>query len=75
MRNFVDNIVVKDAAAKRQMLQIWDEARQSGLTEENLLASIDRWAADLEQSQRLNFLRWPILSQRVHQNPAARPFL
>ena len=71
MRNFVDNIVVKDAAAKRQMLQIWDEARQSGLTEENLLASIDRWAADLEQSQRLNFLRWPILSQRVHQNPRA----
>ena len=71
MRNFVDNIVVKDAAAKRQMLQIWDEARQSGLTEENLLASIDRWANDLEQSQRLNFLRWPILNQRVHQNPRA----
>ena len=72
MRNFVDNIVVKDAAAKRQLLEIWDEARQSGLTEENLLAYIDRWAADLEQSQRLNFLRWPILNQRVHQNPAAR---
>ena len=72
MRNFVDNIVVKDAAAKRQLLEIWDEARQSGLTEENLLAFIDRWAADLEQSQRLNFLRWPILNQRVHQNPAAR---
>ena len=71
MRNFVDNIVVKDAAAKRQMLQIWDEARQSGLTEENLLANIDRWANDLEQSQRLNFLRWPILNQRVHQNPRA----
>ena len=72
MRNFVDNIVVKDAAAKRQLLEIWDEARQSGLTEENLLAYIDRWAADLEQSQRLNFLRWPSLNQRVHQNPAAR---
>ena len=72
MRNFVDNIVVKDAAAKRQLLEIWDEARQSGLTEENLLAYIDRWAADLEQSQRLNFLRWPILNQWVHQNPAAR---
>ena len=72
MRDFVDNIVVKDAAAKRQLLDIWDEARQSGLTEENLLAYIDRWTADLEQSQRLNFLRWPILNQRVHQNPAAR---
>ena len=72
MRNFVDNIVVRDAAAKRQMLQIWDEARQGGLTEENLLAYIDRWATDLEQSQRLNFLRWPILNQRVHQNPPTR---
>ena len=72
MRTFVDNIVVRDAAAKRQMVEIWGEARQSGLTEENLLAFIDRWAADLDQSQRLNFLRWPILSQRVHQNPAAR---
>lgn len=72
MRDFVDNIVVKDASAKRQLLDIWDEARQSGLTEENLLAYIDRWTADLEQSQRLNFLRWPILNQRVHQNPAAR---
>ena len=72
MRSFVDNIVVNNAAAKNRLYEIWDEARQSGLTEENMLAYIDRWAADLEQSQHLNFLRWPILNQRVHQNPAAR---
>jgi spore coat protein CotH len=72
MKNFVDNIVVKDAAAKRQMLQIWDEARQSGLTEENMIAYIDRLEADLQQSQHLNFLRWPILNQRVHQNPPTK---
>ena len=72
MRNFVDNIVVRDAAAKRQMLAIWDEARQSGLTEENMVAFIDRWEAELQQSQRLNFLRWPILNQRVHQNPPTK---
>ena len=72
MRNFVDNIVVRDAAAKRQMLAIWDEARQSGLTEENMIAYIDRLEADLQQSQRLNFLRWPILNQRVHQNPPTK---
>ena len=72
MRNFVDNIVVKDAAAKRKMLEIWDEARRSGLTEENLLAYIDHWAADLQQSQHLNFLRWPILNQKVHQNVVAK---
>ena len=72
MRNFVDNIVVRDAAAKRQLLAIWDEARQSGLTEENMIAYIDRLEADLQQSQRLNFLRWPILNQRVHQNPPTK---
>lgn len=72
MKEFVDNIVVRDAAAKRQMLAIWDEARQSGLTEENMIAYIDRLEADLQQSQRLNFLRWPILNQRVHQNPPTK---
>ena len=72
MRNFVDNIVVKDAAAKRKMLEIWDEARQSGLTEESLLAYIDHRATVLQQSQHLNFLRWPILNQKVHQNVVAK---
>lgn len=72
MKEFVDNIVVRDAAAKRQLLAIWDEARQSGLTEENMVAFIDRWEAELQQSQRLNFLRWPILNQRVHQNPPTK---
>ena len=71
MRTFVDNIVVRDAAAKQQLLSIWGEARQSGLTEENVISFIDRWEVDLQQSQRLNFLRWPILNQRVHQNPRA----
>ena len=71
MRTFVDNIVVRDAAAKQQLLSIWGEARQSGLTEENMISFIDRWEVDLQQSQRLNFLRWPILNQRVHQNPRA----
>ena len=72
MKTFVDNIVVKDAAVKRQMLEIWDEARQSGLTEENMIAYIDRLETDLLQSQRLNFLRWPIMNQRVHQNPPTK---
>ena len=72
MRTFVDNIVVRDAAAKQQLLSIWGEARQSGLTEENMISFVDRWEADLQQSQRLNFLRWPIMNQRVHQNPPTK---
>ena len=72
MRSFVDKIVILNAAAKAQMLDIWDEARQSGLTEENMIAYIDRLETDLLQSQRLNFLRWPIMNQRVHQNPPTK---
>ena len=71
MKTFVDNIVVSNNAAKQQLLQIWDEVRQAGLTETNVVSFIDDWEQELQQSQRLNFLRWPILSQRVHQNPQA----
>ena len=68
MKTFVDNIVINDANAKKQMLDIWDEARQSGLNEENLIPFIDRWAEELDQSQQLNFLRWPIMNQLVQKN-------
>ena len=69
MRTFVDNIVVRSASAKARMLELWAEARQGGLTEENMVDYIDAWEEELQQSQRLNFLRWPIMNQKVHQNP------
>ena len=69
MRKFVDNIVINNASAKSQLLNIWDEVRQAGLTEEYMTAYIDQWEETLQQSQHLNFLRWPIMNQKVHQNP------
>ena len=69
MRNFTDKIVVSDADAKKKLVEIWDEARQGGLTEENMLAYIDSLESALQQSQRLNFIRWPMMNQLVHQNP------
>ena len=51
------------------MVEIWDEARQAGLTEENLVAWIDDMEKELEQSQKLNFMRWNIMNTIVHQNP------
>ena len=48
---------------------LWDEARQGGLTEEYMVAYIDSLEETLQQSQKLNFLRWPIMNQYVHQNP------
>ena len=69
MKTFVDNIVVRNAAARAQLVEIWDEARQGGLTEEHMVALIDSLEQELDQSQRLNFIRWPIMNILVHQNP------
>ena len=56
-------------SARARLLEIWDEARQNGLTKESLVAYVDQLEAELEQSQTLNFLRWPIMNTKVHQNP------
>ena len=69
MRQFVDKIVVNDAAAKAQLKAIWGEVRQAGLTEESMTAYINGWEQTLGQSQELNFKRWPIMNEYVHQNP------
>ena len=69
MRTLVDQIVVQDNAAKQQLASIWAEIRRAGFTEESFNAYIDEQATLLAQSQRLNFMRWPILNSQVHQNP------
>jgi len=69
MRSFVDRIVVSNTTAKQRLLDIWDEVRQQGLTKEALTEFIDHMEEELAASQRLNFIRWPIMNTRVHQNP------
>ena len=69
LRSLVDKIVINDAAAKLQLLAIWEQARKAGLTEESMLQYVDEQEAMLQQSQQLNFMRWPIMTQYVHQNP------
>lgn len=69
MRNFVNQIVVSDEAAKARMTEIWSKARENGLDEDNFISYIDAQADSLEQSQQLNFTRWKIMNSFVHQNP------
>ena len=69
LKQLVDKIVVQNTSAKQQLLAIWANARKAGLTEEYMLAYIDAQEELLLQSQHLNFLRWPIMNQYVHQNP------
>lgn len=70
MKKFVDDIVVNDAEAKAKMLEIWGEARENGLTEQHLLDFIDKQVDNLQESQELNFMRWPMMNELVHENPA-----
>lgn len=72
MRSFVSHIVKDSDVARKRLAEIWSEQRNAGtISVESLIEYVDQTAAELEQSQRLNFLRWPILNEKVHQNPQA----
>ena len=68
MRTLTTNII-NDKTTKAQLIDIWDEARHNGIDEESLLAFIDNMSEQLQESQKLNFTRWDIINQYVHQNP------
>lgn len=66
------NRILSDNYANKRLKSIWTEMRRSGaFSEESLVGYVDSMAQVLDASQRLNFIRWPILNQRVHQNPVA----
>ena len=69
MEAFVNRIVKEDAAARGELSEIWSQLRHNGNFNyeffENL---IDSCAGVLEESQTLNFVRWPILNQSVQKN-------
>ena len=61
-----------DPALRASMAEMWNTVReQKDITAESLTAYIDSTAAELMQSQRLNFMRWPILNQTIQVNPRA----
>ena len=64
--------VLNSNEGKKELLAAWANAREHGFTEDKFVAYIDEQAAELDESQRLNFIRWPILSTTVHENPIAR---
>lgn len=71
MKSFVSRLL-NDNATSRQLKQLWKDNRKEGLLdEESLVAYIDSMAQEIGASQRLNFIRWPILNSIVHQNVSA----
>lgn len=71
MSSFVSR-VLSDKAVKQRLTEIWTDMRDRGVfTSESMIAYVDSMAQVLQASQKLNFIRWPILNTRVHQNVAA----
>ena len=67
VRQMVTRIVTEDPQAQERLIELWEAACGEGsLT--TLSEYIDEQAELLQQSQELNFKRWPILSEKVHQN-------
>ena len=71
MDNFVKRIFT-DPYVNKMLKRIWNEKVENGaFTADGLIHFVDSMAAVLNQSQQLNFIRWPILNTRVHQNAFA----
>ena len=69
MKKLVSRIIKEDPVANAELKQMWNELRENGaLSEESLTAYIDQTEALLDESQKLNFKRWNILSKKFHQN-------
>ncbi len=68
MFEFANRIIKNDTSTKTTLAELWSYARRHGLTPESFLEYVDQTAELLDASQRLNFIRWPILSTKVHEN-------
>ena len=71
MEVLVERIVVNDTRTAGDLLKMWSATRANGMSGESLCDFVDKWAAEMDASQRLNFMRWDILNTKVHQNPQA----
>ena len=66
MREFVDRLL-SDKRLYDELQKTWSNFRDWGiLSDTALLNTVDRYAAEIYDSQELNFIRWKIRNQRVH---------
>ena len=64
------NRLFEDPAFVNQLKSIYAQYRDNDIiSEDALLSVVDNSAEELEESQTLNFLRWNIMNNKVHENP------
>ncbi|MBP5322529.1 MAG: CotH kinase family protein [Bacteroidaceae bacterium] len=68
--NFVSRIL-SDSRAMSQLRDMWTELRdKNAFNEQDMRDYVDSLRTLVSASARLNFIRWPYLTQKVHCNPA-----
>ena len=68
VRDWVDRIFT-DQQMMTDLKRIYADYRNKNVLSADLLANVaDQYAAEINQSQQLNFTRWNILNQKVHMN-------
>ena len=70
MKDFVSSII-DDEDVRQKMKDIWREVRNEGLNETFMLNLVDSLKAELSIAQAYNFVRWPILNEKVQKEPIA----
>ena len=64
-------ILLEDPANKACLTELWSLAHEyDGLDAQSLNDYIHEQAEKIDLSQQLNFQRWPVLADVIHQNPA-----
>ncbi len=71
MLSFV-NQILSSTEGKQLLPAIYAERRDQGLSAEQMNRFVDSLVDIIDQSQKLNFLRWPVLNQTVHMNWGAQ---
>lgn len=65
VRDLVSRIVKEDISAHNRLIELWNETK---IKVNDLNDFVDETASLLDESQTLNFKRWPILNEKVHNN-------
>lgn len=67
IKRVTERIVKQDPEAKKMLIKIWEKAYKEGELK-NLYEYAGETYELLQESQELNFKRWPVLNEKVHMN-------
>ena len=71
MKEFALNILSNEKTIAK-LKEIWKKYSEKTVKKEEIMTFVNEKIKEIEQSQKLNFMRWDILNTKIIVNPAAR---